>query len=73
MTDLRQVRNNLKTGNYDGTDIMAAWIAIDELLVLREHRCEVGMEDPDAMLAHLKSLPPEELEALNQLTNRRKR
>jgi hypothetical protein len=36
-----------------------------EVAALRAHRCEVGLEDPDAMLAHLKSLPPEELEALN--------
>ena len=44
-----------------------------EVASLRAHRCEVGMENPDATLAHLKSLPPEELESINQLTNRRKR
>ena len=71
MTDLRQVRNNLKTGNYDGTDIMAAWIAIDELLVLREHRCEVGMENPDTFLKHLQSLSPSEREELRNITNPR--
>lgn len=29
---LRYVRTRLKMGEYDGTDIMAAWLAIDELL-----------------------------------------
>jgi hypothetical protein len=30
------VRTNLKTGNYDGVDIMRAWLAIDELKALQE-------------------------------------
>ena len=36
MSDLKAVRTRLKTGNYDGTDIMAAWIAIDELEQLQQ-------------------------------------
>jgi hypothetical protein len=35
---LKLVRMNLKSGEYDGTDIMAAWLAIDELIQLREWR-----------------------------------
>jgi hypothetical protein len=34
--DLQAVRTRLKTGEYDGTDIMRAWIAIDELLLARK-------------------------------------
>lgn len=33
--NLDAVRNNLKCGEYDGTDIMRAWLAIDELQTLR--------------------------------------
>ena len=33
--DLLTVRIRLKIGEYDGTDIMQAWLAIDELLELR--------------------------------------
>ena len=28
----------LKQGDYDGTDLMKAWLAIDELVELREWR-----------------------------------
>lgn len=43
----------------------------NEILSLRSHRCEVGLEDPDAMLAHLQTLPPEEIEAINQAMKRK--
>lgn len=33
--DLTLLRHKLKQGDYDGADIMATWIAIDELLQLR--------------------------------------
>lgn len=44
-----------------------------ENTTLRAHRCEVGLEDPDAFLEHLKSCSPEEIETLNQFINRRER
>lgn len=42
-----------------------------ENATLRAHRCEVGCEDPKVMLAHLQSLPPEEIEAIKKLFNRK--
>lgn len=33
--DLSHLRLKLKSGEYDGTDLMHAWIAIEELLQLR--------------------------------------
>lgn len=35
-TELQFLRTKLKTGEYDGVDIMQAWLAIDELMALRE-------------------------------------
>lgn len=35
VVDLSVIRNNLKQGDYDGVDIMRAYLAIDELLALR--------------------------------------
>lgn len=32
---LDEVRNNLKSGEYDGVDVMRAWLSIDELFTLR--------------------------------------
>jgi hypothetical protein len=32
---LQALRTKLKTGDYDGADIMRAWLAIDELLAMR--------------------------------------
>lgn len=34
--ELRLLRTKLKTGEYDGKDIMDAWIALDELILLRQ-------------------------------------
>jgi hypothetical protein len=36
--DLKLLKMKLKQGDYDGNDIMQAWIAIDELIQLREWR-----------------------------------
>lgn len=36
--DLKLLRMKLKQGDYDGNDIMQAWIAIDELVELRQWR-----------------------------------
>ena len=34
--DIERVILKLKNGEYDGVDIMYAWIALEELLALRE-------------------------------------
>lgn len=34
--DIERVLLKLKSGEYDGVDIMYAWVALEELLVLRE-------------------------------------
>lgn len=34
--DLEFLRNKLKSGEYDGADIMQAWIAIEELIELHD-------------------------------------
>lgn len=36
--ELKFLRTKLKQGEYDGVDIMTAWLAIDELLELRNWR-----------------------------------
>ena len=36
--ELKLLRMNLKQGDYNGVDIMHAWLAIDELLELRAWR-----------------------------------
>ena len=36
--ELQFLRTKLKQGEYDGADIMRAWLAIDEMLALREWR-----------------------------------
>ena len=41
MSELGLLRSKLKSGDYDGADIMQAWIAIDELERLRAHVAEV--------------------------------
>jgi hypothetical protein len=38
---LELVRMNLKCGDYDGVDIMRAWIAIDDLLKQRKQVIEL--------------------------------
>lgn len=45
----------------------------DEVKRLRAHRCEVGLEDPDAMLAHLQALSPEDKAELETMMTRRRR
>ena len=34
------LKYSLKSGDYDGTDIMRAWIAIDELIKIKENNNE---------------------------------
>ena len=36
--ELKVLRMRLKSGEYDGAHIMQAWVAIDELIELREFR-----------------------------------
>ena len=36
--ELKLLRMKLKQGDYDGVDVMHAWLAIDELLELRSWR-----------------------------------
>ena len=44
-----------------------------ENTTLRAHRCEVGMENPEESLKALMALPPEDLAAINQLFNRKRK
>lgn len=34
--ELQHLRTKLKIGDYDGTDVMKAWLAVDELIELRD-------------------------------------
>ena len=45
--DLKLLRIKLKQGDYDGADIMQAWIAIDELIELREFRDKAFQAHPN--------------------------
>tara|TARA_R110000772_G_scaffold262274_1_gene381278 strand:+ start:109 stop:291 length:183 start_codon:yes stop_codon:yes gene_type:complete len=40
--DLKYLRTKLKCGEYDGTDIMQAWIAIDQLILMQTCSIECG-------------------------------
>lgn len=35
--ELEELSIKLKTGEYDGTDIMKAWIAIDKLIIVKQY------------------------------------
>lgn len=60
MTDLsRSLRDLLKSGEYDGTDIMRAWIAIDELINLRKQPAPAARV-PDGWDVHAKVNIPAE-------------
>ena len=45
--DLSVLRSNLKSGEYDGVDIMKAWLAIDELIELRGWRSKAFDAHPN--------------------------
>jgi len=45
--DLKFLRMKLKQGEYDGVDIMQAWIAIDELIEWREFRDKAFQAHPN--------------------------
>ena len=44
---LSVLRSNLKSGEYDGVDIMKAWLAIDELIELRDWRSKAFDAHPN--------------------------
>lgn len=43
--ELKQLRRALKIGEYDGVDLMHAWLAIDELIELREWRDKISQSN----------------------------
>jgi len=45
--ELRYLRTKLKSGEFDGVDVMSAWIAIDELIALREWRDDAFNAHPN--------------------------
>lgn len=45
--DLKFLRMKLKQSDYDWVDIMQAWIAIDELIKLREFRDKAFQAHPN--------------------------
>ena len=53
--DLNLLRMKLKQGEYDGSDAMQAWLAIDELPELREWRDKAFQAHPniDLDIEHL--------------------
>ncbi len=55
--DLKALRVRLKIGEYDGVDIMSAWLAIDELVDLREWRDKAFQAHPNIDLDN-DALPP---------------
>ena len=56
-SDLKFLRIKLKQGDYDGVDIMQAWLAIDELIELREFRDKAFQAHPNIDL-DLEQLAP---------------
>jgi hypothetical protein len=46
-TELKELRVRLKQGEYDGTVITKAWIAIDELMELREFQEKAFIAHPN--------------------------
>ena len=45
--ELKHLRRMLKSGEYDGADLMRAWLAIDELIELREWREKAFQAHPN--------------------------
>ncbi len=45
--ELQVLREQLKSGEYDGTSIMRTWIAIDELIELRGFREKAFQAHPN--------------------------
>lgn len=48
---LKYLRRLLKSGEYEGGDLMRAWLAIDELIELRNFRDKVLKLHPDIYVA----------------------
>jgi hypothetical protein len=49
---LRHLHDKLKSGEYDGTDVMAAWIAVEDLACLLERTAD----EPRAELATIADI-----------------
>jgi hypothetical protein len=45
--ELLHLKHKLKSGEYDGADLMYAWIALDELIELREFRDKAFLAYPN--------------------------
>jgi len=54
--ELKLLKMKLKQGDYNGVDIMQAWLAIDELIELREWRDKAFDAHPniDIDIEHLE-------------------
>lgn len=42
MDDLESLRVRLKSGEYDGTDVMQAWLAVDALIAAKSALKEIA-------------------------------
>jgi hypothetical protein len=51
---LRHLHDKLKSGEYDGTDVMAAWIAVEDLACLLERAENEPPADPVGFVARSK-------------------
>lgn len=54
--DLKFLRMKLKQSDYDWVDIMQAWIAIDELIKLREFRDKAFQAHPNDVEYNYRSV-----------------
>lgn len=57
--ELQFLRTKLKTGEYDGADIMQSWLLIDELRELRAWREKAILLHPN-LDKDIEALPPEQ-------------
>lgn len=71
------LRDFIRFQEHKGACVGLAEACLNDLeqsvTLLLEHRCEVGLENPDAMLAHLQALSPEDKAELETLMTRRRR
>lgn len=73
LEDMVKARNTVVIDrNQQVTDLEARVAELEaENIKLRSHTCEVGMENPIAMLDYLNSLPSSEFDEINELLKKK--
>lgn len=63
------LRGFVKRQEHKGACVGLAEACLDDLEKALPHTCEVGLECPVAYLEHLRTMPQEDIDAINKLFN----